>query len=269
MRPNDLERVWFEAACREAQKPLNANPCGALPTDVFDKAYFDRVEAERYRQQYWQKDWFNYSSFKDKKVLGIGIGLGTDLRQFAKAGSDCCGVDITDKHIELTRQNFSVNGFSVDVCKAEATALPFEYGAFCSIHSFCVLHHIPDVEKVLREAFRVLKPGVVLLTAVYHKYSVHTLAFFVRGLFNGTLMRRGVDSVLAQIESGADGVIIKPYVKLYSRSEWCRAQEAAGFRVGDADVRQISFEGKKALNVLRPLERRLGWYVFKRATAQK
>ena len=68
---DDTERISLEAARLEAQKQWNANPCGALPTDVFDKAYFDRVEADRYRQQYWQKDWFDYASYKGKKALNV------------------------------------------------------------------------------------------------------------------------------------------------------------------------------------------------------
>ncbi len=51
------------SARHEAQKQWTANPCGALSTGVLDKAYFDAVEAERYRQQYWQREFFDYTSF--------------------------------------------------------------------------------------------------------------------------------------------------------------------------------------------------------------
>lgn len=261
MTAAELTQSELDAARIQAQKQWNANPCGALPTDAFDKAYFDRVEADRYRQQYWQRDWFNFASFGGKKVLEIGVGLGTGLRQFAKAGAECYGVDITDKHIELTRQNFAVNGFTVDVRKADASALPFTDATFDCVHSFGVLHHIPDVDIVLAEIRRVLKPGGVLLTSVYHKWSIHTFAFLARGVLNGTLMRHGLDAVLAQIERGADGIDIKPYVKLYSRAEWTAAIEEAGLKSIRSAVRQINFEGKKFLNVAGPLEEALGWYV--------
>jgi SAM-dependent methyltransferase len=50
---------------------------------------------------------------------------------------------------------------SVDLCRADARALPFEDGAFTSAMSIDVLEHLPlpDIEAYLREAQRVLEPG--------------------------------------------------------------------------------------------------------------
>lgn len=245
----------------EAQKQWNANPCGSLPTDVFDKDYFDRVEEDRYRQQYWQRDYFDYTSFRGKKVLEIGIGLGTDLKQFARNSAECYGVDITDAHLKMTRLNFELNGFKVDARKTDATALSFPDGYFDCVYSFGVLHHIPDVDKVLAEISRVLKPGGVLQTAVYHLYSIHTLAFLLRSAVSGQLFKIGFAGVLSTIEKGADGVTVKPYVKLYSKAGWKNEVERAGLKTERIAVRQVNFEGKKFLNALRPLEGALGWYV--------
>ena len=70
----------------EAQKQWNTTPCGALPTASYDRLFFERVEADRYHQQYWQRDYFDYQSFRGGRVLEIGVGLGTDLKQFARNG---------------------------------------------------------------------------------------------------------------------------------------------------------------------------------------
>lgn len=251
-----------EAAAREqAMAQWNTNPCGALEGDVHDAAYFDRVERERYRQQYWQRQFFDYASHGDAKVLEVGIGLGTDIRQFAKAGAEVAGVDITDRHLELTAENFATMGKTIDLRNADATAIPFPDNHFDVVHSFGVLHHIPDVDRVLAEIHRVLKPGGILQCAVYHRMSLATFALFTRGTLRGDLFRLGRKGVLAQIEAGADGRTIVPYVKLYSKREWRRTVERARFRTDKIGIRQIQFEGLTWLNALRPLEKMLGWYV--------
>lgn len=253
---------FSEAAAREeAQKQWNANPCGALPTEEYDLEFFRRVEADRYRQQYWQRGFFDYSSFSGRKVLEIGTGLGTDLKQFARHGAECYGVDITDRHLELTRLNLAAEGLPVQLVKADATALPFDDESFDCVHSFGVLHHIPDVEDVLREIRRVLKPGGVLQCAVYNLYSFQTGFLFLHAAVKGKLFRLGVNGVLGTIERGADGIATKPFVRLYSKRRWRRTVAAAGFRTEKVAIRQLHDDTLRLVNWLRPLEGLLGWYV--------
>lgn len=249
------------SARAEAQKQWNTNPCGALPTEEYDQDFFSRAERSRYRQQYWQRDFLDYKSFSGKEVLEIGIGLGTDLKQFARHGANCHGVDITQRHIDLTRLNFEIEGHQVDIFKADATELPFANNSIDCVHSFGVLHHIPDIDKVLQEIVRVLKPGGVFQAAVYHKYSLSTATLFGRALLSGQLFKIGADGVRATIELGADGVTIKPYVRLYSKSGWRKTVERHGFRTRRIGVRQVMFDKSTFLNLLRPFEANLGWYV--------
>jgi ubiquinone/menaquinone biosynthesis C-methylase UbiE len=248
-------------AREQAMAQWNANPCGALEGDVHDAAYFDRVEKERYRQQYWQREFFRYDENGNRRVLEVGIGLGTDIRQFARAGAEVSGVDITDRHLELTAENFASIGKSIALRKADATAIPFPDESFDVVHSFGVLHHIPDVDKVLVEIHRVLKPGGTLQCAVYHRLSLAALALITRAFVRGDLFRLGYSGALAQVEAGADGSSIRPYVKLYSKSEWRHVVERAGFRTVKLGIRQIQFERMTWLNALRPLEKLFGWYV--------
>jgi ubiquinone/menaquinone biosynthesis C-methylase UbiE len=257
------DRAVIADARQQVTAQWNANPCGALDGSPQDPGYFDRVEQDRYRQQYWQRDFFDYQGYAGKSVLEVGIGLGTDIRQFALAGAEVAGVDITDKHLELTAQNFASMGKSIDLRKADAAAIPFPDASFDGVHSFGVLHHIPDVENVLAEIYRVLKPGGTLQCAVYHNRSLSAFALVVRSILNGELFdsEMGWEGTKAQIESGADGKGIRPYVKLYSKGEWRRTVENAGFVTEKMAIRQIQFERKVWLNALRPLEGLFGWYV--------
>ena len=60
---------------------LTGGKAGRLANRV---AFFKRVEIERYKQQPWQHDFFQFEQFAGKRVLEIGVGLGTDLLQFAR-----------------------------------------------------------------------------------------------------------------------------------------------------------------------------------------
>src|SRR5712671_4436206 len=107
-KEDSIERLQ---AREQAQAQWNTNPCGAVPSAEYDRDFFDRVEEERYRQQYWQRAFFDFTAFPGGRVLEIGVGLGTDLKQFARSGASCFGADITDTHLDLAARNFELEGF--------------------------------------------------------------------------------------------------------------------------------------------------------------
>jgi ubiquinone/menaquinone biosynthesis C-methylase UbiE len=189
------------------------------------------------------------------------VGLGTDLKQFARNGADCYGVDITDAHLSLARQNFATEGCKLTLQRGDATALPFPDGYFDCVYSFGVIHHIPDVDAVMREAHRVLKPGGLIQLAVYHRFSIHAVSLFLRAILSGQIARIGVSGVLATIEKGADGVTIKPYVKLYSAPGLRHLLRRHGFSLTRSGIRQVNFDETHRLHALRSFEKAIGWYV--------
>ena len=253
----------------EARKQWSKNPCGALPTHLYDLRYFNEVEKERYRQQYWHKDFFDFTSFADKRVLEIGVGHGTDLKQFARAGAEYYGIDITDVHLELTRYNFELEQLRVNLRNCDATRICFPDKYFDCVYSFGVIHHIPEVDLVLSEVRRVMKPGASFQIAVYHKWSIHALIFLLASVINGVLFKSKLSAALARIEQGADGKDIRPYVRLYSAKQIIKIFNKSGFSIQKLEIHQINFERKKLkwLNFLRPLERVFGWYIAVIATA--
>lgn len=259
------------AARVEAQKQWNNTACGEVSGNKDTVEYFLQVERERYRQQGWAADYFGYDKFNAKKVLEIGVGQGTDLIQFAKAGAECYGVDITDNHLLLAEKNFQLRGQKVVLKKADATQLPFTNDYFDCIYSFGVIHHIPEAQKVLDEAYRVLKPGGQIMLAIYYKWSAFHLfsKLFYNGLCRGWLFTKGYDGLLATIEQGADGVHIKPYVKLYSKKEM-RDLMKKQYCIEDVSIHQIDVSDFCCPNFLvsngikrsvSSLESILGWYV--------
>lgn len=257
-----------EEARRGAQKQWNARACGELPGDKQSVAYFDAVARDRYQQQPWMHEYFRYERFAGKHVLEIGIGQGTDMMQFAQAGAICHGVDITENHLKLTALNATLRGVEVDLHEADATRLPFADNSIDCVYSFGVLHHIPEIDQVVREIHRVLKPGGQVMIALYYKWSAFHIfcKLLANGLRNGWLFTKGYSGLLATIEMGADGIQVKPYVRLFSKREVGRLMR--DFVQEDLSVHQLfeshfwpAFVGRVVRDRLSRLEPRLGWYV--------
>jgi ubiquinone/menaquinone biosynthesis C-methylase UbiE len=268
-----LEDEDFARAARQnAVRQWTDHPCGAVAGDEQALEYFLEVERLRYEAQPWQRPLFRFERSAGQRVLEIGVGIGTDLVQFAKAGADCHGVDITDRHLELTARNFALRGLSVDLKRCDATRIDHPNESFDVVYSFGVIHHVPDATAVVREIERVLKPGGRCLVALYHKGSFfHLYMVLVRGLLLGRLFRLGYDGLMSTVEAGADGVRTKPYVKLYSRRE-VRALFSS-FQVHRITVRHVEIGrsrdrlvGRLVSPLLRALESVLGWYVICDAT---
>jgi 2-polyprenyl-3-methyl-5-hydroxy-6-metoxy-1,4-benzoquinol methylase len=247
-------------ARENAQKQWNTTPCGSVDgNESFTLDYFKRVEKERYTQQYWHKAYFPFTKFGGKKILEIGIGHGTDLAQFGENGSAAYGIDITDRHIELTKKNFELRGLSVEIRKDDATNISYPPNFFDGVYSFGVLHHIPEMNSCIKSINKVLKSEGTLMMGLYYKYSLAHLKLVLQGLVTGRLFKLGYYGLLATIEMGADGIKIKPYVKLYSKREVRELMIENGFEIEHLNCRQVYFNDFKFLNLFRVFENYLGW----------
>ena len=90
--------------------------------------------------------------------LGPGPGLTTDLLRMAVRRLTALEVDPKLANALTSR----LRGSNVKVIEGNATRMPFVGSEFSGAVSFTMLHHVPSRElqdQVLREVFRVLRPG--------------------------------------------------------------------------------------------------------------
>lgn len=96
-------------------------------------------------------------------VLDLGSGGGIDVllsaRRVGPTGK-AYGLDMTDEMLALANQNKQKAGATnVEFLKGEIESIPLPANSVDVIISNCVINLSADKDKVLREAFRVLKPG--------------------------------------------------------------------------------------------------------------
>src|SRR5688500_9735144 len=96
-------------------------------------------------------------------VLDLGSGGGIDVilsaRRVGPSGK-AYGLDMTDEMLALAEDNKRKAGVAnVEFLKGQIEAVPLPEGAVDVIISNCVINLSADKDRVLREAFRVLKPG--------------------------------------------------------------------------------------------------------------
>jgi len=96
-------------------------------------------------------------------VLDLGSGGGIDVllsaRRVGPTGK-AYGLDMVDEMLELARQNQRKAAIeNVEFLKGEIEDIPLPDGSVDVVISNCVVNLSPDKDRVLREAYRVLKPG--------------------------------------------------------------------------------------------------------------
>ncbi|MDP2939637.1 MAG: class I SAM-dependent methyltransferase [Candidatus Omnitrophota bacterium] len=124
-------------------------------------------------------------SVRGKCLLDIGCGTGVLTSQFSKLGAKAIGVDISAISIATARKQ---NQATYLVCDAES--LCFKDNAF-DIVTFCaVLHHFPNLEKVIWEAFRVLKTGGKIFSFDPHRANL--VMFLYRDRYSPLRSTKGI-----------------------------------------------------------------------------
>lgn len=150
-----------------------ANPCGTKFTDaeIGSREFFDAVERHRYATESHIPKAINFPQWRHRDVLEVGCGLGTDAINFARNGARYTGVDLTEASIALVEKRFALEGLHATLRVADAERLPFAEASFDLFYSHGVLHHTPDTERTIDEAYRVLRPGGTAMVMLYHKNS--------------------------------------------------------------------------------------------------
>jgi ubiquinone/menaquinone biosynthesis C-methylase UbiE len=224
------DESWAAAAKREARKQWDHDPAGSVAVEddpLGTPESFRKVEAHRYAEQPWMHDTFHYDRYRGQRVLEIGVGLGTDHLQFARAGARLTGIDLTQRCIDLTAARFEQERLESRLIQMDAEGLEFEEDSFDAVYSFGVLHHTPSPERAFREVRRVLRPGGVFIGGLYNERSAFYARVRLERLVRMEFLHETLEHRRARIEHSTSDAV--PLVRLFTARELRALLRESGF----------------------------------------
>jgi len=210
-----IRQFWNRASCGEE-----------LYLTSLERSGFEAQALRRYQLEPYIRDFAKFDDSADLRVLEIGVGLGADHEQFARAKARLSGIDLTDRAIELTARRLALAGFPSDLRVGDAENLPFPDEEFDVVYSWGVIHHTPDTQRAIHEIHRVLKPGGEARIMIYSRWSMVGIMLWTRyALLRGRPFTQ-IDEIYAKhLESpGTKAYSVAGARAMFSRWTSCRVR---------------------------------------------
>jgi ubiquinone/menaquinone biosynthesis C-methylase UbiE len=147
---------------------------GYLPVvkhPIGTEGFFKDIEEYRFDKHSHLLRLVDFSSFRDKKVLQVGCDVGTDLILFAKHGAHVTGIDLSERAVQLTEKNFELHDLRAELRVMDGEHMEFSANSFDAVYAHGVLPYTGDVQKMIDEIHRVLRPGGEAILQVFSKRS--------------------------------------------------------------------------------------------------
>jgi ubiquinone/menaquinone biosynthesis C-methylase UbiE len=278
-----LDTINFnELSTDDYKKQINFNwsndPCGSnySEKEKFCKEYFEDIEHHRYESHPWILEKIKSLEIRNKQVLEIGFGMGTDHLSLARQGGIVHGIDYTPKSIEITKKRFELYGFKSRLLIGDVEHLPYQDGIFDFVYSFGVIHHTFDMNKAISEIYRVLKPGGSCWITVYNKNSIFFwwTIFIVNFLIKGGWKKRSIKQQISLVEypGSNENLIVNLYkekeiIKLFGKyaEKYCEIKHLIPIDI--AIINRCFKNPNTPSSLLSILGNKFGWYVA--VTARK
>ena len=187
--------------------------------EVGSLRWFNELEYERYHTYYEYIPLVaEFDNHSGEDVLEIGVGVGTDIVQYAKGGAVVSGVDLTESAVETTRENLRIRGLRYASLRVgDAECLDFSDKSFDLVYCFGVLHHTPRPDYAIAEIHRVLRDGGKAIIMLYARGWKHYLKrILIHGILLGKWFKYGYDK-LVNLQSEVHGA--SPLTYVYTRRE--------------------------------------------------
>jgi ubiquinone/menaquinone biosynthesis C-methylase UbiE len=139
------------------------------------KEYFNELEKKRYFIQSHILNFANFKKYKNKNVLEIGCGIGTDGVNFIKNGANYTGVDISKNSLDIFQKRIKILGLSnfknnliLSNCENLKNVPKLNYDL---IYSVGAIHHTPNMKKAFQEIYKLSNKKTEIKILVYAKIS--------------------------------------------------------------------------------------------------
>lgn len=189
----------------------------AYDASWYNRDYF-RLHLDR-RQWYYPNAWTLARHLEPRRALDVGCGVGFMVEAWALEGIDARGIDVSQDALDLARPDIKERLQRVN---AVEEPIPFPDGHFDLATCIEVIEHLPSHDRLLKEVFRVLRPGG-------HWY---------------------VQTPRPNTPEADDPT----HIAVLPKKEWIAMHEKAGFELADDELLRWEHELP-----MTPLGRNLGW----------
>jgi SAM-dependent methyltransferase len=162
------------------RKYWNNQPCNINHSKkkFLSKKYFNEVRLKKYYVENHIPKFAEFKKYKNKNVLEIGCGIGTDAIEFIKNKAKYYGIDYSNKSVEITKKRINVFGLLdkykpvvfIDNCENlfETKKLKVKFDL---IYSFGVIHHTPNMTKAFNSIYEIANKNTEIKIMLYAKNS--------------------------------------------------------------------------------------------------
>lgn len=121
--------------------------------------------------------WFDRQiDWQGKTVLDLGCAGGFMAEALAQRGADVSGIDPAAEAIDAARAHAREGGLRIGYDVGVGEALPYDDASFDAVVCVDVLEHVSDLNKVLSEVARTLRPGGLFLFDTINRNPLARLA---------------------------------------------------------------------------------------------
>jgi len=245
----------------------NARPCNVRHSDkpLGTREYFDEVERKKFTAEPHIPTFCEFDRWHGKRVLEIGSGIGTMAINFARAGADYTGVELSEESLTLTRQRFQVYDYPGRFFQGNAEELtkfvPIQ--EYDLVFTWGVVHHSPNPGAILEQAQHYMKSGTTLKVMVYAANSWKN--YMIEAGYDQPEAQYGCPVAYTYTENQLISMIGPGFRTVSVTQDHIFPFQIEPYKAGQF-IKQPWFEHMPP-EIFRVLEQRLGWHLM--ITAEK
>lgn len=245
---------------KKIQEYWDARPCNKRhsQSEIGTVEYFNEVEARRYKIEPHNYAFAEFPLWKDKRVLEIGCGIGTDAINFMRHGADYTGIDLSKESLDLAQQRADVFGLKGKFVHGNAEDLVslIDKQTFDLIYSFGVIHHAPTPQHIVDH-----------LPFYCHKDTIVKCMLYAKHSWKNILIEAGLSQVEAQDNC--------PKAETYTKEEVIEMFDKFNVIIKQDFIfpwqidKYVNYEYEKEpwfenmpYEMLRAFEKKLGWHLL-------